>query len=77
MINFKKTVAVFGPQIPIEDAETLLAWLCDHRSAKVNLKELEHPHTAVLQVLMAAKPDVTVWPSNPTVRQWIEPMMAR
>ncbi|MGB0965273.1 MAG: hypothetical protein ACPGU3_03835 [Litorivicinus sp.] len=77
MIEFKKTVAVLGSECPIEEAETLLAWLVEHRAGRVNMKALQHPHTAVMQVLMAAQPEITVWPANPDVSAWVKPMMAQ
>lgn len=76
MIEFKKTVAVLGSECAIEEAETLLGWLIEHREGRVNLKAVEQPHTAVMQVLMAAKPGVSVWPSNPDVSAWMRPMLA-
>lgn len=76
MITFKKTVAVLGSECRIEEAENLLGWLIENRGGRVNLKALEHPHTAVMQVLMAAKPGISVWPDSPDVNAWLKPMLA-
>ena len=68
-IEYKKTVAVFTDSCSIEDAESLLTWFIDKPKAKVNLKGLEHAHTAVIQLLLAFKPSVTNWPqSGPLVQ---------
>ncbi|WP_025322986.1 hypothetical protein [Deferrisoma camini] len=70
-ITFKKTVAVLEGVCAVEDAEGLLAWLQSHPRGKVNLKRVEHLHTAVLQVLMAASPAISAWPEDPDLAQWL------
>ncbi|GGM00126.1 hypothetical protein GCM10009425_09050 [Pseudomonas asuensis] len=71
-ITFKKSVAVLADQVTVEEAETLLEWLVKNPSGKVNLGDLEHLHTANLQVLMALKPSVSVWPKNTDIKLWLE-----
>lgn len=67
-IEFKKTVAVFGADCTIEDAEALLEWLLEHPKGKLNLKKCTQCHTAVVQVMMAAKPALTAQPDNQQVQ---------
>ncbi|MCG7371696.1 hypothetical protein MHL40_03260 [Pseudomonas luteola] len=71
-ITFKKSVAVLADQVTVEEAETLLEWLVKNPAAKVNLGDLEHLHTADLQVFMALKPNVSVWPKNTDIKVWLE-----
>ncbi len=47
-----------------EDAEEILQWLIEQPKGKVNLKKCSHLHTAVLQVLCAAKVIVSTPPSD-------------
>jgi len=75
-ITFKKTVAVLEGHCAVEEAESLLGWLLDHPSGKVNLKKLVHPHTAVLQVLLALRPTVGSWPEDEEVAAWLRPALA-
>lgn len=63
-IEFKKTIAVCTGDCTIEEAENLLGWLLDHPKGKVNLKQCEQLHTAIFQVLMAAKPAVSALPEH-------------
>jgi len=74
-ITYKKTVALLEGHCEIEEAENLLAWLLDHPKGKVNLKNILHPHTAVLQVLMALKPDISAGPVDETVSVWLVPAL--
>ena len=74
-IKYKKTVAVLEGQCAIEEAENLLAWLLDHPRGKLNLKRLEHPHTAVLQVMIALRPEVSSFPEREDVELWLKPIM--
>ncbi len=75
-MTYKKTVAVLEGVCTVEEAESLLGWLQEHPKGKVNLKKCEHLHAAVLQVLMAAGPDVSVWPEDPGLQGWIETALA-
>lgn len=76
-IKYKKTVAVLEGHCAIEEAETLLAWLLEHPKGKLNLKRLEHPHTAVLQVMMALHPEVSSSPEREEVAKWLQPALNR
>ncbi|MBF7073191.1 hypothetical protein ISG33_07255 [Glaciecola sp. MH2013] len=73
-ITYKKTVAVLDDNCDIEEAEELLSWLIEKPKAKVNLKNLSHMHTAILQVIMASNTEVSAWPQEQAVRekmQWL------
>lgn len=70
-IECKKKVAYLRGVCAVEEAETLLAWLNDTPGARINMKECEHLHTAVLQVLLAAKPPLSAPPQNEFLARWL------
>lgn len=76
-ISYKKTVAVLQDYCTIEEAETLLEWLLEHPKAKLNLKQLEHLHTAVLQVIMALQPAISAMPDDIHNFYWLEALLRK
>lgn len=74
-IEYKKTVAIMEGECTVEDAEVLLEWVLLNPKGKINLKQCEHMHTAVLQVLMAVKPSVSVWPNNDSPAFWLSTVL--
>jgi hypothetical protein len=74
-IEFKKNRVVLRDEVCVEEAEGLLEWLQTRPTAKADLSELNHLHTANLQVLMAAKTSISSWPNNDELRAWLEPAM--
>ncbi|MGD0095566.1 MAG: hypothetical protein ABSB60_03675 [Terracidiphilus sp.] len=74
-IAFKKNRAVFQDEVSVEEAEGLLEWLQKRSAAKVDLSACSHLHTANLQVLMAAKIEISSWPRNIELRAWLEPAL--
>jgi len=74
-IIYKKTVAILNEICEIEEAETLLEWLLVHPKGKLNLKELCHPHAALLQVMMALQPVVSVWPEDEELSALLRPLL--
>ena len=75
-INYKKTVAVLTGHCEIEEAETLLSWLLENPKGKLNLKQCSHPHTAVLQVIMALQPMISAWPEDKEITAWLQPLLS-
>lgn len=74
-IEFMRNVVSLKGVCTVEEAEPLLEWLQDQQRAKVKLKECTHIHTAVLQVLMAAKAMVTLPPEDPDLAKWLVPAL--
>jgi hypothetical protein len=74
-IEYKKNRVVFRDEVTVEEAEALLEWLQTRPSAKVDLSACVHLHTASLQVMMAAKINVSSWPKNIELRAWVEPAL--
>jgi hypothetical protein len=64
-------VALVG-RCPSEDAEALLRHLCAHPKADVDWRECESAHTAVVQVLIAAR----LSPKGPPASRFLAKMVA-
>ena len=61
----------------VDDAEPLLQLLRRHPSASVDWSGCEQAHTAVLQVLMAARPKICGPTRSAFLRDWILPILSR
>jgi len=61
---------------PIEDAESLLQHLLRTPGGCVDLQACHHAHTAVIQVLFAAKPRMRGPSPAPFVRFLVEPTIS-
>jgi len=60
----------------VEDAEPLLGWLQADQTRIVDLTEVRHIHTAVLQILMAFRPAIRGTAKDTFLRDWIIPALA-
>jgi hypothetical protein len=60
---------------PQEDAEELLRVILQNPGCAVDWRGCEEAHTAVIQVLMAARPTVRGSPAGSFLRTWIEPLV--
>lgn len=63
-VQYKKTVAQLTGSCTVEEAEGLVEWLAANPRGRVNLRDCEHLHTAVLQVLLALRPPVSAPPAD-------------
>lgn len=63
-INFVRNVAKCEGFCQIEEAEALLEWVLKKRKPKLDLSNLEHMHTAILQVVLASQIEVSAWPND-------------
>ena len=63
-IKYTERVAYLQGVCDSDEAELLWQWLQQHAKGKVNLKDCEHLHTAVLQVLLMMHPVITAKPTN-------------
>lgn len=75
-LTFKKSSALLRGVCAIEEAEALLAWLSDNPKGKVNLRDCEHLHTALVQVLMAARPTVSALPRREPLASFLATILA-
>ena len=64
-IRYRKKYAALEGIVGVEDAETLTQWLLGQATPTVHLGKCEHLHGAVLQVLLALRPKVSVPPADP------------
>jgi hypothetical protein len=62
---------------PSEDAEMLLQHLLTVPTASVDWRSCESAHTAVIQVLLAARPKLLGPPAGRALKDWVEPLLAR
>jgi hypothetical protein len=60
----------------VAEAETLHIWLLDHPTARIDLTDCQHVHTAVLQVLLALRPAIVGQPDDPGLAGWLMPLLA-
>ncbi len=70
-IEFNAAVARFEGQCRLEEASALFEWLEQTPAAKIDLTDCEHIHTAILQILMVAKPEMLAPPASQFLRQWL------
>ncbi|AWM93730.1 hypothetical protein DJ564_24550 [Pseudomonas sp. 31-12] len=71
-IHFQKKSARMEGVVGVEEAEGLLDWLQRHPDAKINLASCTHLHAANLQVLMALRPTLSVWPGDASLKLWLQ-----
>lgn len=64
-IRYLKKHAALEGQVSAEDAEALGQWLREHNAPAVHLGKCAQVHAAVLQVLLALAPRVSVAPADP------------
>ena len=76
-IEFKETTAYLVGTVSAEEAETLLGWLQREKNASVDLSGCTHLHTANLQVLMAAQPNITIWPQDQELAFWLKNVLEK
>jgi hypothetical protein len=75
-IEYKRNHALFSGIASVDEAEGLVEWLLKKATAaKVDLGACTHLHSANLQVLIAAKSHITVWPSDANLRAWLETVL--
>jgi hypothetical protein len=61
---------------PVGDAEPLLRLLTDHHDATVDWRGCEEAHTAVIQILLAARPKLLGPPASEFLQCRIAPLIA-
>jgi hypothetical protein len=69
--KFAKNTITAVESCAVEDALPLLEFLQSHRMARVNLGSCIHLHTAVLQVLMAVRPQIVALPKDMLLASWL------
>jgi ABC-type transporter Mla MlaB component len=69
-VEIKKKEAKLTGVLGIEEAEELYNFLVEKKKPKVDLSEVEHLHTACLQLLLVFKPDVVALPQDKELAHW-------
>ena len=59
----------------VEDAEALLVLLQSDRTRPVDVADAIHLHAAVVQVLLAFRPNLIGSPQDEFIAQWIMPLL--
>jgi hypothetical protein len=62
---------------PVDDAEPLRQLLLRNPGASVDWRGCEDAHTAILQVLVVAKPKLAGPPRSAFLKDWIFPILCR
>jgi hypothetical protein len=62
-------------ECPSEDAEILLQQLLANSTAAVDWTSCTSAHTAVIQVLLVARPTMLGNPQSEALRNWIQPLL--
>ena len=73
-LSADRTVLLEGA-CPIEDAEALQRQLIDNPGGPVDWRACTAAHTAVIQILLAARPVLRGPPENEFLRNCIEPLL--
>lgn len=60
---------------PAEDAEVLLGLLIENPAATIDFAQCGSIHTAVVQVLLADRPDIRGVPADPLLAEWVVPRL--
>jgi len=74
-IEYKKSLVIFRDVVSVDEAEGLLEWLQNKPTAKIDLEHCTHLHPANLQVLMAAKNLIVVFPADESLCAWLKPAL--
>jgi hypothetical protein len=75
-ISAAGTIVLQG-QCSSEDAETLVHKLLTHSGATVDWRGCRGAHTAVIQVLLAARPPLLGPPADTLLRDWVLPLLTQ
>jgi len=63
-IKYTDEVAVFEGKCTLHEAEPLHAWLKKTPHGKIDISGCQYLHTAVLQVILVARPEMTAAPAH-------------
>jgi hypothetical protein len=76
-LNFIENTAVINGASVVEDALPLLEFLRTRDGATLDLGLCTHLHTAVLQVILAARPILAAPPAEAFLARWLLPALER
>ncbi len=71
-IEYNGDTAVFMETVSVDEAESFLEWITEHKNVSADLSKCVHVHTAVLQVLMASDIRIDKLPEDRDLNSWIQ-----
>ncbi|MGQ9369624.1 hypothetical protein [Azospirillum sp. ST 5-10] len=74
-IHYDGTVARLEGDCSVEEALPLAEWLAANPGGGLDLARCTGLHTAVLQVLMAARAPLAAPPEEPFLARWVRPLL--
>jgi hypothetical protein len=72
---FTGTRVRFEDVCAVDDALPLLDFFKANAAAEVDLSACTHLHTALLQLLLVARPKVSAPPDDATLARWVVPLL--
>ncbi len=72
---FTETEARFEDVCTVEDALPLFEFLKNSEASAVDLSACTYLHTALLQLLLTARPGITAPPADPGLARWVTPLL--
>lgn len=73
---FTEAHARFEDVCTVEDALPLLEFLKGSAAPEVDLSACTYLHTALLQLLLAARPRMAAPPTDPSLVRWVAPLLS-
>jgi hypothetical protein len=73
---FTEARVSFEEVCTVEDALPLLEFLKGSDAPEVDLSACTYLHTALLQLLLAARPRIAVPPADPALARWVAPLLS-
>jgi hypothetical protein len=71
---FTETLACFDGVCSVEEALPLLEFLRGNETPRVDLSACTYLHTALLQLLLTALPQMELPPADPDLARWVAPL---
>lgn len=75
-IRYEGDLARFEGACAVDEALPLAEWLETAGNARVDLAACAALHTALLQLLLVARPAVAAPPEDAFLRRWVAPLLA-
>lgn len=76
-VRFDSDLARFEAACTVEDALPLAEWLEAAAAPRVDLSACTELHTALLQLLLAARPALAAAPADVFLARWVGPLLVK
>jgi hypothetical protein len=74
-LEFRRSEVCLSGSCTAEEALDLAEWLAKRKRPKANLAECTHMHSALLQTLLAYKPQISAPPADAFLATWVMPAL--